>query len=141
MFLQAQTPQPASDLDLEANMSSFITIEDDDLMENSIEIKPESKSERIDRVALVFPGICREHVSNLYETFSAEPESIVDQILEQIGNGEPYPKAKETQKLLDDSNNILKRKRQSTEELEAELKAQYTPPGRYEGGYQKSLYM
>lgn len=65
----------------------------------------ESRADCIGRVAEVFPDICREHVSELYDkatlTHQRQSDIIIEQILDQ---GLPYPSATERAK-------VLKRKR------------------------------
>ena len=75
----------------------------------------------IDQVILVFPDICRDHVSDLYATVSQLSELLIADILDKVDHGEQYPKARETQ-------NRLKRKRGLNEDEEAARK--YGSPDR-----------
>jgi TRIAD3 protein (E3 ubiquitin-protein ligase RNF216) len=60
----------------------------------------------------LFPGICRDHVSNLYETISPTSDHMIAHILDRMDKGESYPSAKEITK-------SLKRKRDIDEDEEA----------------------
>ena len=66
----------------------------------------------VDRVMAVFPGICRDYVSELYESVSPSPDHLIGHILDKLEKGTGYPNAKELQK-------TLKRKRDADEDDEA----------------------
>lgn len=69
----------------------------------------------IDNVVALFPGICRDYVSQLYDTVSKISEVLAAHILDKSESGTPYPTANEKQKLL-------KRKRETDEDEEAARK-------------------
>jgi hypothetical protein len=72
----------------------------------------ETKVDCVDAVVALFPGICRDHVSNLYETISPTSDHMIAHILDRMDKGESYPSAKEITK-------SLKRKRDIDEDEEA----------------------
>lgn len=74
--------------------------------------KMETKDECIDAVVAVFPEICRDYLTGLYETVSESSGALIAHLLDKAESGSSYPKAKEVQK-------VLKRKRVLTEEEEA----------------------
>ena len=70
----------------------------------------------VDQVLILFPGICREYVCELYDTGDAKSSDyLIAHILDKIDNGIAYPRAKDTQK-------SLKRKRETDEDEEAARK-------------------
>ena len=76
----------------------------------------DTKAQCIDQVLAVFPGICRDYISELYNTNDAKSSDyLIAHILDKIDKGTPYPKAKDTQK-------TLKRKREVDEDEEAARK-------------------
>jgi hypothetical protein len=71
------------------------------------------KVECVDDVLSVFPDICRDYVSELYDSGLGEiAEHLVAHILDKLDNGSDYPKAKDKLK-------TLKRKREVDEDEEA----------------------
>lgn len=71
------------------------------------------KVECVDDVLSVFPDICRDYVSELYDSGVGEiAEQLVAHILDKVDNGSDYPKAKDKLK-------TLKRKREVDEDEEA----------------------
>jgi hypothetical protein len=71
------------------------------------------KVECVDDVLSVFPDICRDYVSRLYDSGVGEiAEQLVAHILDKADNGSDYPKAKDKLK-------TLKRKREVDEDEEA----------------------
>jgi hypothetical protein len=71
------------------------------------------KVECVDDVLGVFPDICRDYVSELYDTGVGEvAEQLIAHILDKLDNGSQYPKAKDKLK-------TLKRKRELDEDEEA----------------------
>jgi hypothetical protein len=81
----------------------------------------EPKDECVQMVASVFPGICIDHVSDLYGKFAKASELLIAHILDQMDKGIIYPKAKDKAK-------DLKRKRDIDEIEEAARK--YGAPDR-----------
>ncbi|KAH7411416.1 hypothetical protein BKA64DRAFT_380792 [Cadophora sp. MPI-SDFR-AT-0126] len=81
----------------------------------------ETRIECVDTVVNVFPGICRDYVSDLYDTISKSSERLIAHILDKMDRGSSYPTAKEEQKKL-------KRKREIDEDAEAARK--YGAPDR-----------
>jgi hypothetical protein len=81
----------------------------------------EPKDECIQMVAAVFPGICLDHVSELYNKISKSSERLIAHLLDQMDKGVLYPKAKDKAK-------DLKRKREVDEIEEAARK--YGAPDR-----------
>ena len=75
------------------------------------------KDQCIDAIVELFPDICRNYVSDLYDTLSIDQEYLVIHILDKAS----YPKAKDAQR-------NLKRKRVLDEDEEAAKK--YTAPNR-----------
>jgi hypothetical protein len=69
----------------------------------------------VDTVVNVFPGICRDYVSELYDTISKSSERLIAHILDKMDKGASYPNAKEKLKKL-------KRKREIDEDAEAARK-------------------
>lgn len=80
--------------------------QDDDLPEAQLKVAC------IDTVAAVFPGICLNHIEEIYQSISQDSEQVIAHILDKEEQGEPWPKARATQRLL-------KRKRELNEEEEA----------------------
>jgi hypothetical protein len=71
------------------------------------------KVECVDDVVAVFPDICRDYVSELYDTgVGAIAEPLIAHILDKMDKGTEYPKAK-------DKLRSLKRKREVDEDEEA----------------------
>lgn len=68
----------------------------------------ETKIACVDMVVTIFPDICRDFVSGLYDKLSKHSDQLINHILE---SEVPYPKAKDSQK-------TLKRKRDLDEEEE-----------------------
>jgi TRIAD3 protein (E3 ubiquitin-protein ligase RNF216) len=66
----------------------------------------ESKVTCVDNVVAVFPGICRDHVSDLYETLHPASDRLIAHILDKIERGESYPTAKEIQRSLKRKRNV-----------------------------------
>jgi hypothetical protein len=86
----------------------------------------ETKIACVDMVVTIFPDICRDFVSGLYDKLSKHSDQLINHILE---SGVPYPKAKDSQK-------TLKRKRDLDEEEEATRKyssADRVIPARVDG--------
>jgi hypothetical protein len=81
----------------------------------------EPKDECIQMVAAVFPGICLDHVSDLYDKIAKASERLIAHVLDQTEKGIVYPKAKDKAK-------DLKRKRDIDENDEAARK--YGAPDR-----------
>lgn len=81
----------------------------------------ESRDECIQMVAAVFPGICFDHVSELYDKIAKSSERLIAHLLDQMDKGILYPKAKDKAK-------DLKRKRELDENEEAARK--YGAPDR-----------
>ncbi|KAH7355358.1 hypothetical protein BKA65DRAFT_238525 [Rhexocercosporidium sp. MPI-PUGE-AT-0058] len=75
----------------------------------------ETKIDCVDTILTVFPGICRDYVSDLYDTVSQSSEHLIAHILDKMDKGSPYPNAKEKLKKL-------KRKREVDEDVEAARK-------------------
>jgi len=75
----------------------------------------ESKDGCVANVLVVFPDICSEHVSELFDKVAQSPERLVAHILDKVEKGSPYPKAKDKQK-------NRKRKREIDDDEAAELK-------------------
>ncbi|KAJ5042456.1 uncharacterized protein L3040_005004 [Drepanopeziza brunnea f. sp. 'multigermtubi'] len=69
----------------------------------------------IDTLVDMFPDICRDYVSELYDTISKSSQVLITHILDKIDKGTPYPNAKDKQK-------VLKRKREVDEDQEAARK-------------------
>lgn len=91
---------------------------------NQPQPKMETKMECVNAVVAVFPEICRDHVASLYETVTPSSDQLIAHILDKADAGSPYPKSKDTQK-------VLKRKRVLSEEEEAIQK--YEAAGRVIG--------
>lgn len=81
----------------------------------------ETRIECVDTILGVFPGICRDYVSELYDTVSKSSERLIAHILDKMDKGSSYPNAKEKLKKL-------KRKRDVDEDMEAARK--YGAPDR-----------
>ncbi len=81
----------------------------------------EPKDECVQMVAAVFPGICLDHVSDLYDKIAKASERLIAHVLDQMDKGIIYPKAKDKAK-------DLKRKRDIDENEEAARK--YGAPDR-----------
>lgn len=75
----------------------------------------EPKPDCISKVLYVFPEICRDHVSGLYDSVSHASEQLIAHILDKLDKGVSYPKAK-------DKLRTLKRKREVDEDEEATRK-------------------
>jgi len=75
----------------------------------------ETRIECVDTVLMVFPGICRDYVSELYDTISESSDRLIAHILDKMDKGTAYPKARDIQK-------TLKRKRELDEDEEAARK-------------------
>lgn len=76
-----------------------------------LEPQQESKVECVDQVVALFPGICRNHVSNLYCSVSQSSDGLIAHILDKMDKGDAYPTAKR--------ETSLKRKREVDEDEEA----------------------
>ncbi|KAK0120488.1 hypothetical protein ONS96_010699 [Cadophora gregata f. sp. sojae] len=85
----------------------------------------EARIDCVDTVVNVFPGICRDYVSELYDTISKSSERLIEHILDKMDKGHSYPNAKEKEK---EKQKILKRKRSYDEDAEAARK--YGAPDR-----------
>jgi E3 ubiquitin-protein ligase RNF216 len=81
----------------------------------------EPKDECVQMVVSVFPGICVDHVSDIYDKIAKASERLIAHILDQMDKGIIYPKAKDKAK-------DLKRKRDIDEIEEAARK--YGAPDR-----------
>ncbi|KAF4632110.1 hypothetical protein G7Y89_g6019 [Cudoniella acicularis] len=75
----------------------------------------ETRQDCLDTVVIIFPDICRDHVSSLYNEVAQNSDRIIAYILDKTEKGQPYPKAKDKQK-------TLKRKREVNEDEAAVLK-------------------
>lgn len=75
----------------------------------------ESRVDCVDQLVAVFPGICRDYVSGLYDSISQSSDRLIAHILDKVEKGTSYPTAKEIQK-------SLKRKRELDEDEEATRK-------------------
>jgi len=80
----------------------------------------ETEDECIAAVLGLFPDICPDHVSELWNKVSRSSDQLIAHILDKMENNSPYTKAKDKQK-------ALKRKREIDEDEAAELK--YGAPG------------
>lgn len=78
--------------------------------------QPEPRAECVDQVMNVFPGICRDHVSNLYDSVSKSSDVLIAHILDKMDKGDAYPNAKK------EKEKSLKRKRPLDEDEEAARK-------------------
>lgn len=78
-------------------------------------VRNQALRECVQIVADVFPGICFDHVSELYNKIAKSSERLIAYILDQMESGILYPKAKDKAK-------DLKRKR-AVDEIEAEREA------------------
>lgn len=81
----------------------------------------ESRIECVDTIVNVFPDICRDHVSELYDTVFKSSQRLIAHILDNMDKGSSYPNAKEKQK-------DLKRKREV--DIDAEAARKYGAPDR-----------
>ena len=72
----------------------------------------ETRVQCVDMVLIVFPGICRDYVSELYDSVSPSSDRLIAHILDNMDKGTGYPRAKDLQK-------TLKRKRDFDEDEEA----------------------
>lgn len=72
----------------------------------------ETRVQCVDMVLMVFPGICRDYVSELYDGVSPSSDGLIAHILDKVDKGTEYPRAKDLQK-------ALKRKRDLDEDEEA----------------------
>ncbi|PBP17412.1 ring finger protein [Diplocarpon rosae] len=75
----------------------------------------DSRARCVDNLVNMFPGICRDYVSGLYDTVSKSSEHLVAHVLDKMEKGSSYPNAKDKQKQL-------KRKRELDEDQEAARK-------------------
>jgi hypothetical protein len=75
----------------------------------------EPQDECVQTVVAVFPGICIDHVSDLYDKMAKSSERLIAHILDQMDKGILYPTAKDKAK-------DLKRKRGVDEDEEAARK-------------------
>lgn len=75
----------------------------------------ESRVECVDIILNMFPDICRDYASELYDTISKSSERLIAHILDKMDKGTMYPSAKEKQRRL-------KRKRAVDEDEEAARK-------------------
>lgn len=75
----------------------------------------ETRIQCIDQVLAVFPGICRDYVTELHTTVAQSSDFLIAHILDKIDKGTHYPKAKDTQR-------TRKRKREVDEDEEAARK-------------------
>ncbi|TVY48852.1 E3 ubiquitin-protein ligase [Lachnellula occidentalis] len=80
----------------------------------------ETEDECIAAVLGLFPDICPDHVSELWNKVSRSSDRLIAHILDKMEKNSSYPKAKDKQK-------TLKRKREVDEDEAAELK--YGAPG------------
>jgi hypothetical protein len=71
----------------------------------------DSKATCLDMVLMVFPDICPDYVTKIYDTVSNHSDRLIVHILENMERENPYPKARDTQK-------TLKRKRDLCEDEE-----------------------
>jgi len=98
---QAQVPRPAVS---------------PELLPENIPPEQETRIQCIDHVVAVFPGICRDYVSELYDTKAQSSDFLIGHIFEdKVEKGLLYPTAKNTQK-------SQKRKRGLDEDEEAARK-------------------
>jgi TRIAD3 protein (E3 ubiquitin-protein ligase RNF216) len=74
--------------------------------------KMETITQCVDMTLTVFPGICRDYVSELYDSVSPSSDHVIAHILDKMDKGIGYPKAKDLQK-------TLKRKRDIDEDEDA----------------------
>ncbi|TVY17548.1 E3 ubiquitin-protein ligase [Lachnellula arida] len=75
----------------------------------------ETEAQCIAAVLGLFPDICLDHVSELWNKVSRSSDRLIEYILDKMEKNTPYPKAKDKQK-------TLKRKREVDEDEAAELK-------------------
>lgn len=61
---------------------------------------PVSKATSLEQVMAVFPGICQNYVSTLYDTVSPTSDGLIAHILDKMEKGDSYPSAKEVEKSL-----------------------------------------
>jgi len=87
------------------------------------------KDRCIGGVRELFPDICSDHVSSLYDGYKGKKtvENIVEVILQSIEKGESYPKSQ-------NKVNQLKRKRETEDDGEAEIR-KYTSEDRPMGSH------
>jgi TRIAD3 protein (E3 ubiquitin-protein ligase RNF216) len=78
--------------------------------------QPEPRAKCVDQVMSVFPGICRDHVSGLYDSVSQSSDVLIAHILDKMDKGDAYPNAKR------EKEKSLKRKRPFDEDEEATRK-------------------
>jgi hypothetical protein len=81
----------------------------------------ETKDECVVATLGLFPDICPDYVSELFDKVSRSSDRLIAHVLDEMEKGSPYPKAKDKQK-------TLKRKREVDEDEAAKLK--YGAPGR-----------
>lgn len=128
-FLQDNSPVPPEGRGTEyatAFVSGHESFEDA-IPPNLANANIDHKVECVDDVLAVFPDICRDYVSELYETGVGEiAEQLVAHILDKLDSGSNYPKAKDKLK-------TLKRKRELDEDEEAVNK--YGSVDRENGGH------
>lgn len=99
---QPQNNQPLIDLDQEALAGQSAP----DL---------ETKDDCVAKVLALFPDICSEHVSELFDKVAHSSDRLIAHILDQMEKSGSYPKAKDKQK-------TRKRKREVDDDEAAELK-------------------
>jgi hypothetical protein len=75
----------------------------------------ETKDDCVASLLALFPDICSEHVSELFDKVAPSSDGLIAHILDQMEKGAPYPKAKDKQK-------TRKRKREIDDDEAAELK-------------------
>ena len=99
-------------------------IEEDPVESSMEENGVETRTNVVVILLSVFPDICQDHVSELYDTVSSCSGQLIAHILDQTENGKPYPKSKDKQK-------SLKRKRDVDKDATANLRygaADRAPP-------------
>ncbi|TVY80943.1 E3 ubiquitin-protein ligase [Lachnellula suecica] len=75
----------------------------------------ETLDECVAQIMVIFPDVCPDHVSELFNTVSHSSDRIMAFMLDKMEKGSPYPKANDKQK-------TLKRKRAVSEDEAAALK-------------------
>lgn len=82
----------------------------------------ESRVECADVLVDMFPGICRDYVSEIYDTVSKSSQVLITHVLDKVDQGMSYPKAKETlkRKREIDENQVAARKYGSPERAMSE---------------------
>jgi hypothetical protein len=99
---QPQTEQPVIDLEWEA-------------LAHQAAPDTETKDNCVAKVLTLFPDICSEHVSELFDKVAHSSDRLIAHILDKMEKGAPYPKAKDKLK-------TRKRKRELDDDEAAELK-------------------